>query len=309
VKPALSLASHARVCCSEQDGTGPVGLDTAFVHLLSSVVRVISDCPDVLDFLPCLYHVTSRVKSANVPEPVATFVVESRSIDQRYVYRITQAGDQVGECASVEDAAVHLEFLINTAAAMGLAKNLLLHAGAVASSGRGFVIPGASGAGKSTLVASLCLSGFDYFSDEIAVVDTETAVLRPFLKSVCLKPGGWDALRAVYPLPPPALIGTRVDGEAVRYLTTPGPHDPERRVPIRHIILPRRQIGARARLSPVSRALTLTELARHALNVAEHGFPGVELLARLVEEAECHTLTYDDLPEAVAAVSALVTKQ
>ncbi len=218
---------------------------------------------------------------------------------------LTVGRERIGTFASAIDAVAHLECLINGAAARSLRHHVLLHAGAVGAPATA-VFPGASGKGKSTLVAALCLSGFSYFSDELAVVDADSVCLLPFLKPICLKDGGWRTLGARFAMPRPALRAMRHDGESVRYFVPSGPCGPEAGSRVRYVVVPARQTGAPATLTPISRPTALLELARCSLNLPRHGRRGIEALARLVEGAECYTLTYDDLREAVAVISELV---
>ena len=119
------------------------------------------------------------------------------------------------------------------------------------------------------------------------------------------KDGGWRTLTASAAVPR-SLRAVRTDGVRVRYLRAPRSCSPQGYFPVKHVLILQRQKGARAELTPASRAQTLVELARHSLNLPRHGWPGLEVLARLVERAECYVLTYDSAPRAVAVISNLV---
>jgi hypothetical protein len=188
---------------------------------------------------------------------------------------------------------------------MGLGRFLLLHAGTVASGRGAILLPGSSGAGKSTLVTALCLAGFQYLSDELAVVDSAYLVVRPIQKPICLKEGGWRILASTVDLPR-TLRATRADGQRVQYLRPPHPCPPEGALPIGYVVTPLRRPGAGATLTPTSRTQALAELAKHSLNLPRHGPAGLELLAQVVERASCYRLTYDTPAEAVSVLSDLV---
>jgi hypothetical protein len=52
--------------------------------------------------------------------------------------------------------------------------------------------------------------------------------------------------------------------------------------------------------------LVLHDSARqrmHALNIPRHGGRGIDVLARIVERAECFALTYSDATDAVASIA------
>jgi hypothetical protein len=283
--------------------------DTVVVRLPSFAARVTSNSPQILRDLASLYPgaATEAYRSAAASGPPFA-VVEYHRQAHGHLYELSAQGEEPCSFVAARHVVAHLEYLINAAAAVRLRRRLLLHAGAVASTSGAVVFPGESGSGKSTLVAALCLAGFDYLSDELAVVDCGSLAVLPFLKPICLKDGGWRALAASFDLPP-TLRAIRADGEAVCYLPPPQPCSPDQRLPIGYILMPVRRRGAAASLTPASRATTLAELARHSLNLPQHGRVGVEVLARIVEGAECYTLSYDDPLGAVAAVAALLRRR
>jgi HprK-related kinase A len=284
--------------------------DAVVVRLLSFTARVTSNCPALLRDIASLYPTAPIGPARSAGPSTAWFRVMETSVG-RYGRRIiVRASDgQGGSFGSADEALAYLAYQIDAAAAIGLARYLLIHAGAVAYGGSAILMPGASGAGKSTLVAALALAGFRYLSDELAVVDGAALAALPFLRPLCLKAGGWTTLQAAFDTRQSPLTAVRPDGEAVYYLVPPRPCAPERRLPIRYILMPVRQAGADALLAPISRAQTLAELARHSLNLPRHGPAAIEVLARVVEGAACYTLTYEDLPAAVATVSTLVGRR
>lgn len=55
-----------------------------------------------------------------------------------------------------------------------------VHAAVAVKQGRALLVAGPSGAGKTTLALSLLDLGWTYFGDDLAVVDRDTGVIRPF---------------------------------------------------------------------------------------------------------------------------------
>jgi hypothetical protein len=276
------------------------------LQLLGFTARIASSSWRIVHDVMSLYPTATAEAAgpdANGAPPFA--VVERGHGAGGCSYYVSVDGIDIGRFATASDAVAHLEYLMNAAAAVGLRKFLLLHAGAVASARGAIIIPGSSGAGKSTLVTALCLAGLRYLSDELSVIDSASGAARPFLKPICLKEGGWRLLTTTLDLPP-SLFAVRVDGQQVHYLRPPHPSPPQSALPIGFILLPVRRSGASANLTPRSRAQTLAELARHSLNLPRHGPAGLELLAQVVESSECYTLTYDTVFEAVATISGLV---
>ncbi|MGI5835862.1 MAG: hypothetical protein ACOX87_05135 [Chloroflexota bacterium] len=279
----------------------------AVVGLLSFNAWVTSNNPQIIKKLASLYSGATVPIPQPMPDSFVPFrVMEQHSNGNSAVYRLSERHHEIAVLDSLNDAVAHLEYRINAAAVVSLGQHLLIHAGVVASDGGGILLPGASGAGKSTLVASLSLSGFTYLSDEVAVLDRHSLAALPFQKSICLKEGGWQALTTAFDPPPSTLDARRGDGELVRYLAALRPHPAEERLQIRHILLPDYRQGSRVGLTSISRATALAELARHSLNLARHGWSGVDALVGLVEGAACYRFTYCNLREAVATISTLV---
>lgn len=65
-------------------------------------------------------------------------------------------------------------------------EHVFIHAGVVARNGKAIMIPGRSYSGKTTLTAELSKRGFDYYSDEYAVIDKE-GLVHPFTKTLSMR--------------------------------------------------------------------------------------------------------------------------
>ncbi len=110
----------------------------------------------------------------------------------------------------------------NQAASSGPPGSLRFHAGVVAHDGKGLVICGTSGAGKSSLTLALLRAGWEYLSDEIAVLDPASLHLTPYPKWVDLSDEALTRVGHSAPRPqeptdferhlPPAALGTLAHG-------------------------------------------------------------------------------------------------
>ena len=135
----------------------------------------------------------------------------------------------------------------------GLIKDLTtavaLHAGAVTYNGKAVLIAGPTGAGKSSLVAWLIGSGFDYHSDEIALLFAGGTTILGLPRTLVLKPGSADNILAL-----PSYQGAKsvVGGEHVmlrpRFLK-PQEAKPH---PCGLIIFPRYEPGSGLRVGPLA---------------------------------------------------------
>ncbi len=246
---------------------------------------------------------------ATVPPGRQDYVVSSvRNQAHQRAYQVISSGSVVLRTSDRDALLTYLERSICNAIAEHLGtRYVLIHAAALANEGCGFLFPGPSGAGKSLTAAALAVNGFQYFSDEVAVV-TDDGRLRPFPKVISLKADGWRKLAEAFPFIAPA--GCRLpSSESGLYHLNPsyrlksggrwtGP-------PVSFIILPSRRAGASTILEPLPKAATLTRLVEQSLNLRQLGTRAMGVLVRLVKESECFTLAAGSLREAGPLVARL----
>ena len=183
---------------------------------------------------------------------------------------------------------------------------LALHAGAVSLGGTGVLLPAAAGHGKSTLTCGLVVDGFDFLSDEAALLSLDEPVVHPFPRPIALEPPSLEVLpglRERLARTYGAFLGGRafLAGEDLRAGSAGKP------CRVRHVVLPEYVEGARTVLSSLGKAEALVEMTEQCFNRAAIGGPTLEVLGRVLEGSTCHRLTVGDLPAAVAAIRQLVS--
>lgn len=133
----------------------------------------------------------------------------------RGVYRVqSDQGEVLAEpdLAKVVDA---LAALAHHHVAAHADEAVFVHAGVVGYEGRGVLLPGSSFAGKSTLTAALVAAGATYYSDEYAVFEPGTGLVRAFPRELSLRERRLSLEELNWRGVPPAL---RVQGVfALRY--------------------------------------------------------------------------------------------
>lgn len=202
----------------------------------------------------------------------------------------------------------HVEWAINLMIARHLPWYLQLHASVVSKEGRGVMFPGSPGQGKSTLAAALLTRGWQYYSDEFALIDPQTRELNAYPKALCIKKGSFDLLeRFGLPLDagPAHLKGLKgpvrfIHPRAVRpdAVAEPGP--------IRVIIFPHQSPGVEPAVQPMPRAQALFELTKVSFNFSKFKARGFHLLADVVEQAQCYRLISGDLNRTCEVVESCV---
>ncbi len=201
------------------------------------------------------------------------------------------------------DVLNHFLWHVNAEAMRHTRDFFVVHAGAVATTrGEGLLLPGPSGSGKTSLVAGLVRAGFDYLSDEAALVDPVTRQLYPYPRALALKPGIFGEFAA---------LRAKVDGSMLLSSQWYVPPDTLRpgaaRGPcsIGFVVVPRYEREAPTRLTAISPAAAVTELARNAVNLGVYRERALQLLAEVVRGARSYRLVSGDLGEAVAAITDL----
>lgn len=173
----LTLAAELRTrgVLRQVDGTA-CRFDRAVVGGLANV-RVRTDFEAVADLLAPL--LASMAESDHAEHELVVTFADG-------FYATFEDGDLVATSPTVEHAVVSVLRLLNTHVLHDSVGTIRLHAGAVARNGRALVLVGESGRGKSTLTASLVRRGWEYLSDEVAIVDTETRTVLPYAKALDL---------------------------------------------------------------------------------------------------------------------------
>ena len=182
---------------------------------------------------------------------------------------------------------------------------ILLHGGAVARNGRALVMPAASGSGKSTLTAGLVAAGFGLASDEIAAIDPDDGLLRPFARALCVKQGSRPVLATRYPILSTAPPRYRLSGEPVWYLMPDAGGWIGAPTPVRFVVLPRYVAGAPTELTPLARSTALPRLLEQSFSLRNHGARGIGIVTALLQAADCYALTVGSLDAAIELLTRL----
>ena len=182
---------------------------------------------------------------------------------------------------------------------------LEIHAGVVSNGDACILLPGPSGSGKSTLTLGLVVAGFDYFSDEVALLEEETFDIRPFPLALGIKPGVMQVLARSCPEAATIDVHLREDGRHVRYLAPPAhcrvPADTTR--PARWLIFPCYEEGVQTELRPISNSEALRRLLQECTMLPRLlDETRVENLVRWMRKLECFELPMSSLDEAVGLV-------
>ncbi|MGH2703316.1 MAG: hypothetical protein ACRDJ2_16275 [Actinomycetota bacterium] len=196
----------------------------------------------------------------------------------------------------------YLFWYVNRRAIEATENYLLVHAAAASLNGKGVLLPARMDSGKTTLVAGLTRAGFDYLSDEAALLDPVTAYLHPYPKALWMERKALDAVGGMLSWAGPRM-GERyqVPPEDLRKGSVGSP------VPVSLVIAPRYVRGVRSRVEEIGRGEAIVLLKSNAFNFSSFGGDGLDLFKRVTAGARCFRMTVGNLNDAVGLIGGLIT--
>ncbi len=216
-------------------------------------------------------------------------------------------GSVVGRCSQRTEVASLVYGLVLTLTHALSDCFAALHAAAVARGGQCVVMPAASGSGKSTLTAALVAAGYEYCTDDLALLFAPPIRLRPVPSLIGIKSGSWPALESFWPELAAIPEHGRADGKRLKYLPLGGKRSTAKSLEIAALVFPKFEAGTAASLSEIARSdalLRMTEAGYDQSQTLSRG--SVETLVEWLRETPCYELRFDDLGEALAEFDAVL---
>ena len=221
-------------------------------------------------------------------------------------FQITRDGSIWAETSRESQLLPWLDVAVNMAAVDSLRGHcLLFHAGVVASNGGGVILPAPSGSGKTTLVAGLVNAGFQYFSDEVMVLDLATRMLLPFAKCMYVKRGARRLLATKFPTLLRDIPSLRFGRQTVWYLSPPATAWPSEPLPVRTVVFPRYVSHATTTLTEITPLRAIEHLLTQSFNLRELGERGMRALVSTLKGAECYELIVGNLDQAIEEITGI----
>ncbi len=211
---------------------------------------------------------------------------------------------------SLEQITPRIKTLLAQAASESGEYVFQLHAGVVSDGELCVLFPAAPGSGKTTLSAAMMHAGYQYFSDEVALLEGPELKVRPVPISLSVKRGAREVLASRFPELRESWQHLREDCETVTYLN-PRPeamrYDKDLSYPVAWIVFPKYMPGKETKLIPLDRGEAVARLAKEILVVGKRlDSEMVRSLVRWVERVGCYELPNSSLDEAVECVQGLM---
>jgi hypothetical protein len=177
-----------------------------------------------------------------------------------------------------DEVPVHIVEEVTRSLIVGLDSAIALHAAVVGHDGTSILIPGLTGSGKTSVAAWLIESGFEYVTDELAVL-TPGGTILGFPRPLVIKSGAAQRAQdfAVFKQSVKRKCGSRLLALPPDAMIDSSPQE------VSLILFPRYELGANVAiewLTPAEAALRLTACNLNARNLENGGFDAVTALCR-----------------------------
>ncbi len=180
----------------------------------------------------------------------------------------------------------------------------LVHAAAAVSHGVAVLLPAPAESGKTTTVAGLVRAGFGYLTDEVVAIDPDTLLAQPYPRALCVDRGSWEVLAD---LRPPH--GDRMTGQWQLPPRSIRADAVSEAVPVRLIVVPTYIRDAMTELVGVSKGEMLVRLADSTFQFQSAPQRNLDVLAQVLEQADCYRLTLSDLADGIRLIADLVRSE
>ena len=206
-----------------------------------------------------------------------------------------------------EQALPVLEWGINLVVALRFHCYLMLHAAVIERNGECMLMPAMPGDGKTTLSAALAQRGWRLFSDEFGLIRPGSDQMIPRPRPLALKNQSIEIIRS---FEPSAHIGPSIPGTrkgTVAHLR-PSQASVERAsdtAPVGLVVFPRWDEGAKLSLEPMGKADAFMTIGSNAFNFELQGEEGYDTVAAIVDRADCYSLNYSNLDDAIELLNQL----
>jgi hypothetical protein len=229
-------------------------------------------------------------------------------IDEEQGHILLNDGVPVAHCRSLNEVAPVVKASLQKGAVDRHSYFLKIHAGVVSNGKSCLLLPAAPGSGKTVLTGALACSGFDYLSDEVALLDEGTLAVRPMPLAMAVKPGAVEPLSRYYPRVRDLPTHLREDEQVVRYLAPPQPANgavTDNAQPVRWIVFPCYAPGTKTAMTPIGRIEAFGRLMQELMVLpSELDKAKVADLVRWMRSVTCFELTVSSLTEAISLIRA-----
>ncbi|RLA71781.1 MAG: hypothetical protein DRG30_08135 [Epsilonproteobacteria bacterium] len=252
------------------------------------------------EILVAFHHLACILK---VDEKVALYI-DFITKDDRYTIRFN--GKIIHEPLELDALLPRVLDLIRIAYYKDNEYLISLHAGALYFKKKLLLLPAVSGSGKSTLCAYLMHQGFEFLSDEVAMINKDSHIC-PIPLALAIKEGSWEALENNKILFNDLRAHKRFDGQRLRYLAPANYAKEDLKVEGAYLIFPRYIAREPTSIDSITtlEALSLIITAGYEV-IDSYDEKSIREWIGIVETFQKYTITYSDMDDARQTIEKLM---
>ncbi|HJW87803.1 MAG TPA: hypothetical protein VJ440_14310 [Candidatus Brocadiaceae bacterium] len=220
-------------------------------------------------------------------------------------YALSESGKVVFRGGNPVAALAFLEWFVINAVVRKNLTHIMFHASALAFGNTGVIFPASSGSGKTTIALALIAQGFQYLSDEVAMIDAEDFTLRPLPRGLAIRENAFHLLQSLNKPPPSIGFYPQSPPTHFRYFNpTAFTHQAiEQPVSVRHVIfLDKPAVSTKTHLKKIPKAQAVSQLLSCSFANRPLAEDNIAHCIKLSQRTDCYTLTGGNLQERVNAV-------
>jgi hypothetical protein len=172
------------------------------------------------------------------------------------------------------------------------------------------MFPGESGRGKSSMTAAFVKAGFQYCSDEAALLKEDSFEVTPAPVAMCIKETAFDSMATLFPRTTDLPSFNREDGKVVRYFLPPdGVTAPkvDAPMPVKRIIFPNYEPDRPAQLENFDKASALKIILSECMAIpTDLDARRMAAFVAWFESMECYQLTVASMADSVSVASQML---
>lgn len=189
---------------------------------------------------------------------------------------------------------------------------MCIHSGVVSDGDTCVMFPGESGRGKSSMTAAFVKAGFEYCSDEVALLTEGSFEVTPAPVAMCIKETAFETMAELFPATADLPTFKREDGKVVRYFLPPdGVTAPtfDTPMPVRRIIFPNYDPDRPTRFEEFDKAAALKIILSECMAIPTNlDARSVGALVAWIQSTECYQLTVASMDDSVSVATRMLAK-
>ena len=269
------------------------------IQLYGENVHIVSNNKEIISDISKIYFKTiSKLNRVNAKNVI--------SVIKKNIINIYYNDNLLYSNKSLSESLLFLEWFINSLFLKKLDHFFHIHAGAVSINDIGIIFPATNEVGKSTFTLYLTQREFNYYSDEIGLIDLKMNKVFPYPKSISLIKKEYDKVSRQCDNNDKNRFKTIRNSKKTFYHPELREKDLVNGAPLKYIFFLKREKEMKKPLTECSKGEGLIELIKNSFNPLTHGEQSFNQLMNLIGNLKTFFLDVSNLEKAYKSMSEVI---